>query len=224
MNTIIIEMPVEYLLNSTEDCVIHLHCSDGLGSPVVKYVVPAGVSSAQPPSFFTLMEEQIARHIQQEKVRTAETYKVALSRFSLFRSAQDLPLSEFTPELMGDYENWMHQQGLTNNTSSFYMRKLRSVYKKAVADGLVTDVNPFRLVFTGHAKTRKRAIEPQIISIIESADIDDARMAFARDMFMFSFYTIGMSFVDMAYLKKDSLKNGVLTYRRKKTGQELRIG
>lgn len=27
-------------------------------------------------------------------------------------------------------------------------------------------------------------------------------MEFARDMFMFSFYTRGMSFVDMAFLKK----------------------
>jgi integrase len=32
-----------------------------------------------------------------------------------------------------------------------------------------------------------------------------------------------MSFVDMAYLKKENLKNGILTYRRKKTGQELKI-
>lgn len=46
---------------------------------------------------------------------------------------------------------------------------------------------------------------------------------YARDMFLFSFYTRGMSFVDMAYLKKNDLKNGVLIYRRKKTGQQLCI-
>jgi hypothetical protein len=32
-----------------------------------------------------------------------------------------------------------------------------------------------------------------------------------------------MSFVDMAYLKKKDLHNGILTYRRKKTGQQLSI-
>jgi integrase len=48
-------------------------------------------------------------------------------------------------------------------------------------------------------------------------------MEFARDMFMFSFYTRGMSFVDMAFLKKTDLNNGMLTYRRKKTGQLLSI-
>jgi Phage integrase family. len=40
---------------------------------------------------------------------------------------------------------------------------------------------------------------------------------------MFSFYTRGMSFVDMAFLKKKDLQNGILTYRRKKTGQQLFI-
>ncbi|MFR6633970.1 MAG: hypothetical protein ACLUQ6_02020 [Alistipes onderdonkii] len=47
-------------------------------------------------------------------------------------------------------------------------------------------------------------------------------MDFARDIFMFSFYTRGMSFIDMAYLKKKDLrKNGILSYRRQKTGQQL---
>lgn len=48
-------------------------------------------------------------------------------------------------------------------------------------------------------------------------------MDYARDMFMFSFYTRGMSFIDMAYLKKTDLTRGILSYRRKKTGQRLNI-
>ncbi|MDB8914391.1 site-specific integrase, partial [Parabacteroides merdae] len=46
---------------------------------------------------------------------------------------------------------------------------------------------------------------------------------YARDLFMFSFYTRGMSFIDMAYLKKSNLQNGFLSYRRKKTNQQLLI-
>ena len=42
-------------------------------------------------------------------------------------------------------------------------------------------------------------------------------------MFLFSFYTRGMSFIDMAHLKKSDLKNGILSYRRHKTGQQLHI-
>lgn len=46
---------------------------------------------------------------------------------------------------------------------------------------------------------------------------------FARDMFLMSFYLRGMSFIDMAFLKKSDLKNGYVTYRRRKTGQQLVI-
>lgn len=46
---------------------------------------------------------------------------------------------------------------------------------------------------------------------------------FARDMFMMSFYLRGMSFIDMAFLRKTDLKNGYITYRRRKTGQQLII-
>ena len=38
-----------------------------------------------------------------------------------------------------------------------------------------------------------------------------------------SFYLRGMSFEDMAFLKKSDLKNGYVTYRRRKTGQILII-
>ncbi len=41
---------------------------------------------------------------------------------------------------------------------------------------------------------------------------------------MFSFYTRGMAFVDMAHLCKENIKEGTITYHRKKTGQKLVIG
>lgn len=48
-------------------------------------------------------------------------------------------------------------------------------------------------------------------------------LEYARDLFMLSFYLRGMSFVDMAYLEKTNIKNGILFYRRKKTGQQLTV-
>lgn len=46
---------------------------------------------------------------------------------------------------------------------------------------------------------------------------------FARDIFLMSFYLRGMSFVDMAFLRKSDLSDGYVTYRRRKTGQLLTI-
>ena len=49
------------------------------------------------------------------------------------------------------------------------------------------------------------------------------KYALGLDLFMFSFYTRGMSFIDLAYLKKSDLQNGFLTYRRRKTNQQLTV-
>ena len=83
---------------------------------------------------------------------------------------------------------------------------------------------PFRHVYTGIEKTMKRAIPLEAVKRIKNLDLQlIPGLEFARDMFIFSFYTRGMSFIDMAYLKKKDLSNGVLTYLRRKTGQLLSI-
>lgn len=124
---------------------------------------------------------------------------------------------------MQQYESYLKNEGIKMNTVSFYMRVMRAVYNRAVNDGLVTEKQPFKNVYTGIDKTEKRAITLQTIKAIKELYMPSRALHFARDMFLFSFYTRGMSFVDMAYLKKTDLDNGILTYKRRKTKQQLSI-
>ena len=97
------------------------------------------------------------------------------------------------------------------NTISFYMRILRAVYNRAVEKELTPQKYPFRHVYTGVDKTVKRAVSVKVIKALKEQDLSmKSSLDFARDMFMFSFYTRGMSFVDMAYLKKTDLQNGII--------------
>jgi integrase len=50
-----------------------------------------------------------------------------------------------------------------------------------------------------------------------------SELALARDLFLFSFYMRGMSFVDMANLRKGNVKNGYIVYARSKTKQTLTV-
>ncbi len=104
------------------------------------------------------------------------------------------------------------------------MRILRAVYNLAAEKGLTENRNPFRHVYTGIDKTAKRAISLKDIRRIKNLDLSmRPNWDFARDMFMLSFYTRDMSLIDMAYLKKRDLQNGILAYRRRKTGQTLHL-
>lgn len=90
--------------------------------------------------------------------------------------------------------------------------------------GLTVQRYPFRYVYTGVERTHKRAVPLETIRRLRDLDLTASGAAgFARDMFMLSFYTRGMPFIDLAFLKKSDLKDGILTYRRRKTGQRLQI-
>lgn len=176
-------------------------------------------------SLFNFMESIIAKLKQNGKVRTSETYKSTLNSFKKFRQDEDIMLDCLTSEIMEAYEAWHHKRGVSPNTISFYTRILRAVYNRAVEDDIIENRNPFRHVYTGVDKTVKRALPLVMIKKIKALDLTlTPSLDFARDMFLMSFYLRGMSFIDMAFLRKTDLKNGYVTYRRRKTGQQLIIG
>ena len=175
-------------------------------------------------SLFNFMENIIIKLKQNGKTRTSETYTVTLNSFKKFRQDEDIMLDCLNSEIMEAYEAWHQQRGISPNTISFYTRILRAVYNRAVEDDIIENRNPFRHVYTGVDKTVKRALPIAIIKKIKVLDLElIPALDFARDMFMMSFMLRGMSFIDMAYLKKTDLKNGYITYRRRKTGQQLTI-
>lgn len=175
-------------------------------------------------SVFHFMQVQIQRKRQLGKIRSSETYQATLNSFMNFRQGVDLTFDMFDSDLMELYEAELRNRGVVRNTSSFYLRILRTNYKLAVEKGLTQDCRPFKRVYCGMDKTVKRCLSFSEIKKMKELDLSlKPALDFARDMFIFSFCTRGMSFVDMAYLKKSDLKNGYLIYRRKKTGQLLTI-
>ena len=194
----------------------------------VKYTADDVVSTFQKQSkehsLFNFMQGVIAQLQQMGKQRTSETYRCTLKSFMQFREDKDVLLEDIDSDLMLMYEAYLHNKGLTKNSTSFYLRILRAVYNRAVEKDLTNNRNPFKHVYTGIDKTIKRAISLKAIKQIKNLDLSlQPSLDFARDMFVFSFYTRGMSFIDMAYLKKKDLSNGILSYRRRKTGQQLLI-
>ncbi len=179
---------------------------------------------AQEYSLFNFMESIIIKLKQNGKVRTSETYTSALNSFKKFRKDEDIMLDCLNSEVMEAYEAWHQSRGVAPNTISFYTRILRAVYNRAVEEDIVENKNPFRHVYTGVDKTIKRALPLPVIKKIKALDLSlTPALDYARDMFMMSFMLRGMSFIDMAFLRKTDLQNGYVTYRRRKTGQKLVI-
>lgn len=194
------------------------------GSYTTDDIVVKFNGQANEQSLFSFMQGVIGQLKRLNRIRTSETYAATLNSFMKFRDGQDILLCEIDSDTMMLYEAWLKANGICPNTVSFYMRILRAVYNRAVEKELVEQKHPFKHVYTGIDKTVKRAVPLKAIKRIKELDLTlKPHLDYARDMFLFSFYTRGMSFIDMAYLKKSDLKNGILTYRRKKTNQQLSI-
>ena len=175
-------------------------------------------------TLFGFMEEVIVNLRKLGKIRISETYTATLNSFCRFREEKDVALDKVDSYIMIAYEAYLKTSGVSLNSSSFYMRNLRAVYNRAVEKELTPQRFPFKHVYTGIGKTVKRAVPIKVIKQIKEMDLSySSSLDFARDMFLFSFYTRGMSLVDMAYLRKKDLANGILSYRRRKTGQQLFI-
>ena len=187
-------------------------------------VVKIYLTPSQAGGFISFAEELVRQLRQIGKNRTAERYATVLNSFKRFLGENDVLLDEVDSNLMVRYETFLKARGICPNSSSYYMRGLRAVYNRAVEKELTVQRNPFKHVYTGIDKTVKRAVPLKIIRRIRETDLSlSPATDFARDIFLFSFYTRGMSFIDMAFLKKKDLQNGILTYRRHKTNQQLFI-
>lgn len=194
------------------------------GTFVANDIVVRFQDNRQEQSFNDYIHQQIARLKRLGKIRTSETYTAALRSFSGFMNDKEVLFEQLNADLIAEYEAYLKGRDNSPNTVSFYMRILKAVYNRAVEEGLTGQRHPFKSVYTGVEKTLKRAISLNDLKRIKGLDLSlKPNLDFARDMFLFCFYTRGMSFIDMAYLKKKDLQSGILSYRRRKTGQQLFI-
>ena len=176
-------------------------------------------------NFFQLAEERILHFKKLGKKKTASNYTCALRHFKQFREEEDIAVEDLSVGLMKDFQAHLINVGLGMNTISLYNRQLRAIYNYALDEEIVLiDRRPFRKSFTGQEKTRKRAVSHEKIrKLTHFSLVGKNKLEFARDLFLFSIYMQGMPFVDIAYLKKEQVKNDFISYKRKKTNRHLTV-
>ena len=114
----------------------------------------------------------------------------------------DIRLTDITAGVIIEYGKWLENNGVVKNTVSFYMRILRAIFNRAVRKHEIIMGNPFAGVFTGNDRTEKRNVNMNVIQQLVNLDLSQYRsLSYARDLFLFSFLTRGMPFVDIAYLR-----------------------
>lgn len=174
-------------------------------------------------NYITLISERL---LLSGKRKTSDNYKNLANRLNEFTGNDYTSIHDIDCDFVESFEAWLLSRGVKRNTSSFYIRNLRAVWNKAIDNGLLppTIIDPFKHVYKGVDATVKRAISVDDIKKIKSINLKAyPKLDFARDLFMFSFYTRGMSFIDIVGLKKENIQEGMISYQRRKTGKLIHI-
>ena len=155
---------------------------------------------------------------------TAKSYLDALRSFKCFCGMEEIPYAYIDKERLLLYQAWLSKRGCMRNTVSTYMRRIRHIYNLAVEAGEVSYIpNLFKGVFTGVESKRKKALPREMLERMFNAPLGDPSLRrvqlTVRLMFSFS----GMAFVDFAHLRKENVKDGVLSYHRQKSGSFIRV-
>lgn len=172
----------------------------------------------------TYIENRIHNRQNIGKDGTAKALISTLRSLRKFIGRRELKFIEITPQLVREYENFMTLQKLGANTIAFYMRNFKSIYNSATEDGIeMFEHYPFRKISMKGSKTIKRALKHETIQSIATAQLNSPIQSLARDIFMFSFYARGMSFIDIAMLTHEHIEGRFIYYERSKTKQLLKI-
>jgi site-specific recombinase XerD len=176
---------------------------------------------------FPFFEKLIDQFSLNRKPGNASIYNTVKNSLFKFKKSKQLKFSDITLNFLQNYESFLCEEGLTGNGMSLYMRTLRATCNSAIRLK-VADVRlyPFHNLQNPNGyklseletATIKRAIKLTDIHAIENIETKPYSMKHdAKQYFLFSFYTRGMNFKDMALLKPENCQNGRISYTRAKT-------
>lgn len=169
--------------------------------------------------FTSYFEKFIDRMKKDGRHSTAKNYTSALK--SLRRYGGDrITFSQMTTDYVLAYKEYL--RSTSRRTSYSYIMLTACVYRSALkeynGDALEDKLikrNPFEIVKPdSNYIPRKRALSVDEILRIRDCEAT-GMMLLARDVFMLSFYLVGMNLADLYELKP--MQDGKITYERKKT-------
>lgn len=176
-------------------------------------------------SLILYMEKQVEKKKKMHKNGTAAAYLSTLHSLQSYIGDRKVRFIDIDFPFLDNYQVYLYSKGNSENTVGFYIKNFRAIYNRAKKEGArVVPSNPFLEIDIKTEKTVKRALTKKEIRKIAELDISaNSKRNLARDLFMFSFNSRGMPFVDILYLKKQDIIDDVIFYRRSKTNQPLSV-
>lgn len=155
----------------------------------------------------------------QERLGTSESYFIAL--LSLLQYKKNLRFEDISAKFLYEYEQWMLAKKNTLTTVGIYLRNLRCIFNNQISDGLLSqNYYPFgkrKYQIPTGANVKKALDSSEIKKIYDYLpDPVNRNEGYARDMWLFGYFSNGINPKDIAHLKYGNIDGDFIIIKREK--------
>ncbi|WP_026764450.1 site-specific integrase [Sediminibacterium salmoneum] len=176
------------------------------------YQAPVNTNQSVEKAF----DKYINELASQGRIGTRSSYNT--TKNSLLQFQPKLLFTDITPEFLIKYEDFMQKQGKSPSTVGIYLRQLRSIFNRAISEGIVKQEQyPFKKFEIPSSRNVKKALnDEQLERLLKYLPNTDTQQK-AYDFWVLSYLSNGMNMTDILHLKKVNLEKTFLYFNRQKT-------
>lgn len=171
----------------------------------------------------TIYNEVIGRFRNEDRIGTAENYKLGLRKLLKFKPR--LRFEDVDAAFLYKFEEWMLDQGNSITTVGIYTRTLRAIFNEAIEKNLISkEYYPFtkRRYQVPTGKNIKKALALADIGKIYYYEAKTPQEEKAKAYWFFSYFANGMNMADIAQLKYKHISGDFIHFERAKTSRAMR--
>lgn len=168
------------------------------------------------------LSSYIARYMEERKQRpnTIELYTRTRAKVDEF--SPGVMLTAIDSRWVERFDAWMERRGLRPNSRSIYLRNIRAVIKWANRHEQICP-DPFARYTICKEETGHKALTMRQLLDLYAYQPMEPWQEFSRDLFLLSFYFIGVNLADLMVMTPDNVVDGRLVYKRLKTGRRYSV-
>lgn len=190
-----------------------------IGEYLVSYLYSKKKSDIK---FFEFAERHITR-MEENNQASRGNYGISVRKIQSFVGHDRLLFNDITLSFLDNFDTWLKNNGVGTRGRALYLSNMRAIFNAAVReyndednDIIRITKNPFKRFSLPKVETpEKRALTLNQLKAFIAYEPTKETVQFAKDIFLMSFYLVGMNSVDLYQLPKISGER--ITYRRAKT-------
>lgn len=173
-------------------------------------------------NFFEFAKLHIAR-MEENNQASRGNYGISVRKIEAYVGNDNLSFNDISITFLSNFDTWLKNNGVGTRGRALYLSNMRAIFNAALreyndedSDIIRITKNPFKRFSLPKVEApEKRALSLEKIKKFIAYQPKKETVQFAKDVYLLSFYLVGMNSVDLYQVTK--MSEGRITYKRAKT-------